>query len=127
MPKEELPPVTITMTREEMIGDVWRLAGDVVEVHPLVAKRWVEGGYAKFGGVLSEQEPEAATHELGEFPGADKFAAVGITTLAGVTALIAQHGDAWPKQVKGITKPMAAKVSEVLEAMNKPAEPPAAE
>ena len=114
------------MMREEMIGDVWRLVGDVVEVHPLVAKRWVEGGYAKFGGVLSD-EPEVATHELGEFPGADKFAAAGITTLAGVNALIAQHGDAWPKQVKGMTKPMAAKVSEALEALNKPAEPPAAE
>lgn len=113
------------MLKGEFIHPEWRERAASFEIEKSIAERWVKHGSAVYGD--ADIEPETTSHELGEFPGADKFAAVGITTLAGVTALIAQHGDAWPKQVKGITKPMAAKVSEVLEAMNKPAEPPAAE
>ena len=125
MPEQAEPKVRITMTKAEFIAPEWRERGTAFDIEKTIAERWVKAGFAVFGD--ADIEPEAATHELGEFPGADKFAAVGITTLDGVKALIAQHGDAWPKHVKGITKPMAAKVSEALEAMNKPAEPPAAE
>ena len=125
MPEQAEPKVRITMTAGEFISPEWRERGTSFDIEKSIAERWVKHGSAVYGD--ADIEPEAETHELGEFPGADKFAAVGITTLAGVNALIAQHGDAWPKQVKGMTKPMAAKVSEALEAMNKPAEPPAAE
>lgn len=125
MPEQAEPKVRITMTKAEFIAPEWRERGAAFDIEKSIAERWVKHGSAVYGD--AEIETETATHELGEFPGADKFAAAGITTLAAVNALIAQHGDAWPKHVKGMTKPVAAKVSEALEAMNKPAQPPAAE
>lgn len=120
------PLVTITMLKGEFIHPAWRDEGTVHEVDQRIADRWIAHGSAKLGGV-ADSAPETTTHELGEFPGADKFVSSGIMTLDEVKALITQHGDAWPKHVKGMTKAIAAKVSEALEAMNKPAEPPAAE
>lgn len=125
MPETTEPKVRITMTKAEFIAPEWRERGVAFDVEKSIAERWVKHGSAVYGD--AEIEPESATHELGEFPGADKFAAAGITTLAGVNALIAEHGDAWPKHVKGMNKATAGKVSEALEAMNKPAQPPAAE
>ncbi len=125
MPEETDPKVRITMTKGEFISPEWRERGKSFDIEKPIAEAWVKHGSAVYGD--ADIEPEAATHELGEFPGADKFAAMGITTLAGVKELITQHGDAWPKHVKGMTKPVAGKVSEALEAMSKPAETPAAE
>jgi hypothetical protein len=110
--------VTMTMTKEEMIGDVWRLVGDVVEVPLVTARRWVDAGYATMGGNVGDK-PKTGTssHDLGEFPSAALFAAAGFTSLDAVKELIAEKGDAWPKSVKGMNKSLAAKVSEALEAM----------
>lgn len=125
MPETKEPLVRITMLRGEFIHPAWRERSTSFEIEKSIAERWIAHGSAVLGD--ADIEPETTTHELGEFPGADKFAGVGITSLAGVKALITQHGDAWPKHVKGMTKAIAAKVSEALEAMNKPTEPPAAE
>lgn len=114
--------VTMTMTREEMIGDTWRLVGEVVEVPLITARRWVDAGYATHGGAIGDSKPGPPSHELGDFPSAALFAAAGFTTLEKVKALIAEKGDTWPKSVKSMTKPLAAKVSEFLEAQAKQSE-----
>lgn len=122
--------VTMTMTKPEMISGVWRLVGDVVEVQLQTARRWVSAGYATHGGTI-EDRPAEVSHQLGEFPAAEKFAAVGLQTVQQIREFINQHGDNWPKQIKGITKPIASKVSEELEklaaAESAAAEVPAAE
>jgi hypothetical protein len=109
--------VTITMLRGEFIHPAWREEGTVIEVDQRIADRWIAHGSAKLGGVVGEDQPPEVISELGDFPSADLFTAAGITTLDAVKALITEKGDAWPKSVKGMTKPLAAKVSEALEAL----------
>jgi hypothetical protein len=112
--------VTMTMIKADMIGDVWREPGTVVEVQDSVARHWVSAGYATLGGVIGENAPVVSTHELGDFPSAALFAAAGFPTLDAVKALIAEKGDAWPKSVKGMNKTLSSKVSEALEKIAQP-------
>ena len=113
MAEEQGDERTITMVNGELIGTTWREAGDVVVCDKVIADRWVKHGSARYGEI--EQLASAFDFQPTDFPGADKFTAAGIVDVEGVKALIATHGDAWPKQVKGITKPIAAAVSAALE------------
>lgn len=113
---------TITMLTGELIGTTWREKDDVVVCEKAIADRWVKHGSAIYGGTAGEVATIAA-FEPADFPGADKFQAAGISTIDGVKALIAANGDTWPKQVKGITKPIAAAVSAKLEELAAPPTP----
>lgn len=118
--------VVITMLRGEFIAPAWREEGTVLEVEQAIADRWVKFGSAKLGGELAGGNSQQNAPDLGafaEFPGSEQFVAAGITSIEGVKQLIEKHGDAWAKEVKGIGKAIAAKVSEALEALSKPAEP----
>ena len=110
---------TITMVTGELIGDTWREKDDIVVCEKAIAERWVKYGSAVYGGAAGDTKTTAA-FEPADFPGADKFLAAGISTIDGVKALIDANGDAWPKQVKGITKPIAAAVSAKLEELAAP-------
>ena len=118
--------VTITMLAGEFIHPAWREEGTVHEVEKEIAERWVKYGSAKYGSDPSAKtgDTSGTTHELGSFPSADLFAAAGFSTIDSVKKLVAEKGDSWPKSVKGITKPLAAKVSEFLEAQARTAEHP---
>lgn len=125
-------PVTMTMTKPESIHGIWRPVGEVVEVPAEVARYWVAAGFATLGGQLdTDDASNVVIHQLGEFPAADKFAAAGLANVQQIREFIGQHGDNWPKQIKGITKAIASKVSEELEklaaAETAAAEVPAAE
>ncbi len=113
---QEEQKVTITMLKGEFIHPEWREEGTVHDVEKTIADRWVRHGSAEYGGEAGKVVV-TVTHQLGDFPGAQQFADAGITTIAAVKALIAEKGDAWPKSVKGITKAVAGKVSEALEAL----------
>lgn len=117
--------VTITMLAGEFIHPAWREEGTVHEVDKEIAERWVKHGSAKYGSdpFAKTVDASAVTHELGEFPSAALFAAAGYTTLDAIKAMITEKGDVWPKSVKGMTKALAAKVSEALEAMANPTPP----
>lgn len=118
--------VVITMLKGEFIAPGWREEGTVHEVDQEVADQWVKHGSAKLGGELAGGNSQQGTPDLGtfaDFPGAEQFVAAGITSIEGVKQLIEKHGDAWAKEVKGIGKAIAAKVSEALEALSKPADP----
>jgi len=114
MEKEQEETRVITMLTGELIGTTWREKDDVVVVEKTIADRWVTHGSATYGGTPGE-DFTAAAFEPADFPGADKFLAAGLTTIHDVKALITANGDAWPKQIRGITKPIAAAVSAKLE------------
>lgn len=117
----EIRMATITMVCGEFIAPAWREPGTVLQVEQQIADRWVRHGSAVLGGSLedAEQATPRTGEELGEFesfPGSAQFAAAGVTSLDAVKSLIAKHGDAWTKQIKGMTKAIASSVSEALEA-----------
>lgn len=114
---EEL--VVITMIHGEFIAPAWREPGTVLEVDKRIADRWIAHGSAKLGGELGTVDTQPSLGSFADFPGSDKFAAAGITSVEGVKELVAAKGDAWAKEIKGITKAISAKVSEALEAMNR--------
>jgi len=116
-----------------LIGAVHYLKGSVVEVPADRAKREIARENAratdkpltKAPKQPAEPKPktedktkkdEPAASELAGWPGEDDLAAVGITTVEGLNALIAEHGDAWPKQVKGVGPATAAEIVERLTA-----------
>lgn len=123
--------VVITMLRGEFIHPAWREEGTVIEVDERIAERWIAFGSAVLGGELPAggESTQTAAVNLGsfaDFPGSDKFAAAGITSIDAVKAFVAEKGDAWPKTV-GITKAVAAKVSAALEQLGQPAQDPKTE
>ncbi len=113
----EIRMAIITMTRGEFIAPAWREPGTVLQVEQDIADRWIKHGSAVLGGNADEVQTNTnvTPGEFETFPGAALFVAAGVNSVDGVKALIEQFGDAWPKSVKGMTKAIALKVSELLE------------
>lgn len=120
-----------------LIGTMWHKADAVVEVTVDRAKREInrKNAEATDAKVTSksapvtqkppaptdatssgdEQQDQTEPNELDGWPGDEAFAESGISTVQQVRDLIAEHGDAWPQQVKGIGKSKAAQIVEKLD------------
>lgn len=115
--------VMVTVLVGLLHGTKWRVPGDVLEMDKFRADKLASldpplvqiGGKA---GSSAAAADESQHSELIDWPGEAALTAAGVVTLDQLRSLIDEHGDAWPKQVKGIGKATAAEIGERLAAAN---------
>lgn len=115
----------ITIKKGCLVKGHWLKKGQTAKVGDRLAEWLLKNKLAEIGGSVKneqtgeeEKNPPPVTSELDGWPGDEALKKAGLDTVAALRGFIAQHGDAWPKQVNGVGKATAAEIIEKLEALS---------